>query len=58
MFKGHVSTKLLKSVKTSEKMGMFKESHSCTSKSVYLNYKDIILDFLELIYLKFSHFIF
>lgn len=42
MFKGNVSTELLKSVKTSEKMGIFKESHSCTSKFVYLYY--IILD--------------
>lgn len=33
VFQGHVSTEFLKSVKTSEKMGKFKESHSCTSES-------------------------
>lgn len=54
MFKGHVSTKLLKSVKTSEKMGPFKESHSCTSKSVCFNSKYIILDSVELRYSEFS----
>uniref|UniRef100_H3CAW9 Superoxide dismutase copper/zinc binding domain-containing protein n=1 Tax=Tetraodon nigroviridis TaxID=99883 RepID=H3CAW9_TETNG len=33
MISGHVSTKLLKSVKTSEKMGPFKESQSCTKSA-------------------------